>query len=101
MAYYFDFVLCKQGDRNFLFRAPEWSHLEKGDLVVVETKNGEKNATVVSSITLSINDKDEIDFIMNATGADPVVKRVLRKIVYKDLEYEEDEDEQPGDHKED
>ena len=76
-----------------MFRAPAFTHLTKGDLVVVETKKGEQMAMVVSSITLSNDDADEIDFIMNATGADSDVKKVLRKVVYKDFEYKEDDHE--------
>ena len=92
---FFDFVLCKHenSDKAYLFRAPAFTHLTKGDLVVVETKKGEQMAMVVSSITLSNDDADEIDFIMNATGADSDVKKVLRKVVYKDFKYKEDDHE--------
>ena len=47
-------------------------------------------AMVVSSMTLSDDDADEIDFIMNATGADSDVKKVLKKVVYHEFEYKED-----------
>ena len=85
---YFDFVLCKQENgKNYLFHAPAFSKLAKGDLVKVETVHGEKLATVVSCITL---DDAKIDFIMNATGAPKDVKKVLAKVEYSDFEYEED-----------
>ena len=87
MSKYFDFVLCKHpnSDKSYLFHAPAWSHLEKGDLVVVDTKKGEQMTTVVSRITLGDDETDMIDFIMNATGADTDVKKVLRKVVYREF----------------
>ena len=93
MSKYFDFVLCKHenSDRTYLFHAPAWSYLSKGDLVVVDTKKGEQMAMVISSITLGDDETDKIDFIMNATGADADVKKVLRKVVYREFEYKEDE----------
>ena len=95
MSQYFDFVLCKHDgcDKTFLFRAPAWSHLEKGDLVVVETVNGEQMAQVVSCITLGNDEVDKIDFIMNATRADSDVKKVLKKVDYKVFSYWEDDNE--------
>ena len=42
---FFDFVLCKHenSDKSYLFRAPAFTHLTKGDLVVVETKKRRGN----------------------------------------------------------
>lgn len=91
MNNYFDFVLCKQENgKNYLFHAPAFSKLKKGDLVKVETVHGEKLATVVSCITLAENDDAKIDFIMNATGAPKDVKKVLAKVEYSDFEYEDE-----------
>ena len=91
MNNYFDFVLCKHenGGKTFLFHAPAFSKLKKGDLVKVETVHGETMATVVSCITLAENDDAKIDFIMNATGAKPDVKKVLSKVEYiqSDFDY--------------
>lgn len=91
MSNYFDFVLCKMGNRkNVLFHAPAFSKLAKGDLVKVEAFHGEKMARVISCITLSADDEPKIDFIMNATGASKDVKKVLAKVEYNDFEYEDD-----------
>ena len=94
MNNYFDFVLCKHenGGKTFLFHAPAFSKLKKGDLVKVETVHGETMATVVSCITLADDDYSKIDFVMNATGARSEVKKVLSKVEYiqSDFEYEDD-----------
>lgn len=92
---YVDFVLCKHPNNghNWLFRAPGFSGLKKGDAVMVDTKFGVRNATVVSVVTVKRDDKQMIDFVMNATGADADVKKVLSKVTYAVIDYaDEDED---------
>ena len=92
MSNYFDFVLVEHeaGSKPLLFRAPAWSYFECGDLVIVETCKGEQTATVLSSITVSAVDNKVIDFIMRATRADTYVKKVLKKVEFKELVYEEE-----------
>ena len=92
---YFDFVLVKHEncDKPFLFRAPAWSHLGKNDEVIVETKHGNEKAIVIASKTLGCDEQDEIDFIMQATGASEDVKKVLAKIELRTFDYEEDDNE--------
>ena len=82
MSEYVDFVLCKHEgcDKPYLFHAPAFSHLEKGDLVTVETSKGEQMVMVIASMSVQKNDMDAIDFIMNATRADSDVKKVLKKV---------------------
>ena len=90
------FVLCKHlstDNRCFLFYAPWLSGINKGDAVIVDTKNGEKNAIVVSTAVVSKDDKDLIDLIMNATGSSTEVKRVISKVTYMDLDYSDYEEE--------
>lgn len=96
MTDYFDFVLAKHNDcdRTYLFRAPAWSGLKKGDSIKVETKRGQKLATVVSTITLRSDDTEKIDFIMHGTGAAENVRKVISKVTYVNFEYSEEEDEQ-------
>ena len=91
---YKDYVLCKldSSEKPYLFYAPRFSHLKKDDRVIVETQKGEKEATVLGSMTLGENEEDAIDFIVHATGA-TIIKRVLKKITYSDLEYEEADNE--------
>ena len=92
---YFDFVLCKftGSDKRYLFHAPAFSHLIKGDEVVVETVNGAQRAEVVSSMTLSQTDRAEIDFVMNATRAGDDIKKVLGVMSFKKLDWEDEKDE--------
>ena len=93
MSNYFDFVLVRlANDRNYLFRAPAFSSIDKGDIVICETTRGESMGTVVSSMTLSESDPEKVDFVMNATGANDEVKKVLKVARFKTLEYEEDND---------
>ena len=93
--YFIGLALCRHdgSKKNYLFRTPECAALEAGDRVVVETKNGQQLATVVSTVA-AINPEDE-DFklILGLAGVERVedLKRVLQKCVYKDFEYEEDE----------
>ena len=94
MDTYVDFVLCKHDgwDKIYLFRAPQFSHFEKGEIVTVETSKGEQMATVVSSMTVAKDDQSAIDFIMNATGAPSNVNKVLSRVKFCKFDYEEDEE---------
>lgn len=98
---YFDFVLCQmvrqetpffEADTEpILYRAPAFSKLKKGDLVIVETETNDQMAKVVACCSLADDDKDTIDLVMNMTQAEDV-KRVLAKLVYKEFGYKEVED---------
>lgn len=87
----FDFVLCKHpnDNRNFLFRAPAFSGLAKGDEVIVDTKYGRQLATVESCVNLDESETDLIDLIMTATGASKEIKKVISKVKYMNFEYED------------
>ena len=93
MDKYLDLVVCKYGalDKISVFRAPRWSYLNEGDRVVVELEKGQIEATVVRSYTIEKNSA-EMDFIIVASGTTLPLKKVLKKITYKDFEYEEDEE---------
>ena len=93
---YVDFVLCKHenSDNTYLFRAPAFSGLKKGNQVIVDTQYGQKVVTVVSVVLVATDNQPLIDFIMNATHANSDVKKVLSKVVYQEMDYsKEDEDE--------
>lgn len=94
---YIDLVVCKHDNnpKSFIFRAPAWSHLKKGDLVIVETQKGEKEAIVERSYTTN-RSSEELDFILISSGATIPLKKVLKKVTYKKLIYE---DENRGDEK--
>lgn len=89
---YIDLVSCKHSKNGnvFLFQAPAWSHLKKGDDVIVDTIRGEHPAFVVDAITVDI-DSDTFNFIVDSMEATLPLKRVLKKFDYKTFEYEEDE----------
>jgi hypothetical protein len=90
---YKDYVLCKleESDKPYLFYAPRWSHIKDGSDVIVETKDGEKPAKVMCSITLGDNEENAIEFITKATGA-TIIKKVLRVMSFKELDYSEYEE---------
>ena len=90
---YFDFVLCEpyDGEEKYLYRAPAWSGIAKGDDVLVETSTGSKQAQVCAIVTLSEEDKETIDMIMQASGASKDLRKVLTRVRYIDIEYKEDE----------
>ena len=90
---YIDLVACKHPNDNraYLFKAPQFSHLEKGDKVIVETKNGEKEVEVITTYTIGDNEDDLWSMFIALSGAEIPLKRVLRKITYREYKYEEEE----------
>lgn len=92
---YIDLVLCKHDghEKFFLFCAPAFSGLKKGDRVIVETIKGESEATVERSYTISKERDDEFEFILVASGAYLPLRKVLKKIEYIEFEYEEESNE--------
>lgn len=92
---YLDICLCKHkaSPKYFLFRAPAFSYLQKGELVIVETRNGEQEAEIVNSITLDSESK-ELAFIMKwlkCSCKSHELKRVLKRVAYRDLIYKDEE----------
>ncbi len=86
---YVDLVLCKHEKvgKGFLFVAPPFTHLKRGDDVIVDTKKGKQPAIVIDSITTNIH-SDDYMFIRKMNGMREL-KKVLGKIVY--LDYSEEE----------
>lgn len=86
---FIDLVVCKHSanDNAYVFQAPAFSLLRKGDKVIVETKQGEQMAEVERVYTAR-NSGEELDFILIASGATLPLKRVLKKVTYKEFEYE-------------
>ena len=86
-------ALCKHDGcaQSFLFQMPRYASLKEGDHVIVETKNGEQEARVVAKSTFyGIND-DDYKMIVAATGAKEPLKKVLKKIIYEELKYDDDD----------
>ena len=95
MADYIDLVACKHmnNDRSFLFKAPKFSYLSKGDKVIVETKRGNAEATVEASYTTDFNNDTELlELIIALSGAELPLKKVLKKITYREFDYMEEDD---------
>ena len=88
---YIDLVLCKHPNdgRYFLFQAPSFSYLKKGQLVMCETKKGECEAEVVNSVTVEA-ESELFNFIVDMCKATTPLKRVLKVIAYRELKYSED-----------
>lgn len=92
MSEYKDYVLAKReiSYRPELFVAPAFSHLKRDDLIVVEPEGMNQMATVIASITIDTKALEDVEFVLSATGTEKP-KRVLSKVNYEILEYEEDE----------
>ena len=95
---YIDLVLVKHkptDHETYLFQAPRWSGLKKGDEVVVETSRGEKHGVVIDCHTTSPEyDTNEFGFIITASKATLPLKKVLQKVEYKTFVYPEEEPEE-------
>lgn len=89
---YIDFVLCTKvpGGVQSMFYAPGFSHIEKGDLVLVETDEGKTTADVVASVTVDREDEAMVDMLMRLYGSRPdSIKRVNSKVRFTELDYSE------------
>ncbi len=85
-------VLCKHRNegKKYLFRAPAYSSIDKGDTVVVEDQNGETMATVVGYADVIVGN-EEYEMILECCGATLPLKRVLSKVVYREFRWDEDD----------
>ena len=95
---YVDLVLIKHpasamytNNNVFLFEAPKFTHLEKGEKVICVTKNGEAEGEVVNSITVT-TDSDEYKFAIDATGATLPLAKIKARIRLIEFEYEDEEE---------
>ena len=83
-----DLVLCElENGKDYLFYAPFCSSLDAGDSVIVETIYGEKAATV-SAIYRTCSE-DVAQFAIACAGGRTPLKRVLAKIITREIKYEE------------
>ena len=85
-------ALCQHSGSSgkFLFQMPRYSGLKPGDLVIVDTKHGEQEARVIVTETM-YTDGDDYKMILAATGATLPLKKVLRKVTFRNLNYDEDD----------
>lgn len=75
----------------YLFQAPAWSRLKHDDKVVVRTKYGITEGTVVSSITIDPT-SEAFDMYVKVARAELPLAKVLGKLEYREFVYEEEED---------
>lgn len=91
---YCDLLICVYPDsrekRNFLFQTVWYSGINPDDEVIVETKYGKQRALVVQVLEAVAKDSPELEFIAKATNATLPLKKVLKTVKYKDIEYGED-----------
>lgn len=96
MSEYIDLVLVKHHETDYetyMFQAPRWSDLKKGDEVIVETCIGEQKAKVIDSYTISTDyNEEEFNFILTASKAKLPLKKVLKKVEYHEYSYPEPEE---------
>lgn len=95
MKDYIDLVACKHEGSNkvYLFRAPGFLRLEPGTDVIVETKNGDKTATVISSMTVENDENDsEVKFAVSTLNATWPLTKVKSKVRVVDIIYDDEDD---------
>lgn len=95
MAKYMDLVLVEDLDMNrrrIVCKAPWMSHLEKGTQVYFELSKGTKFlGEVVATMDLSVDEREEIDFILAICGQSDFHK-ILSKVKVIGLNYEDEDD---------
>lgn len=89
---YIDYVLCAHPGcvNKYIFQAPAWSGLKAGDEVIVETRRGKQPATVIDVYTGPFGDSEPLTtFFARAMGVTLPLKKVLKKIEYTELQYDD------------
>ena len=92
MNRFVQFVVCQYtgNGEKYLFYAPSFTKIEKGDEVLVDTKYGERKATVLAVCTTSSDDVDRILRVLTGVEDKPL-KRVIGKYKFAKFEYGENE----------
>lgn len=88
---YLDLVLCEHSEngKRFLFRAPEFSMLKQGDLVVTDTRMGDSPAKVLDVLTVT-EDEKTMSFIVKALGATTPLMKIKSRVIFDVFEYKEE-----------
>lgn len=99
MDKYIDLVICDV-ERNGrlgksqeikVCQAPAWSGLERGDEVIIGREHEEARGVVKRLYTIE-NGGAELEFILVASGHVPPLYKILKKVLYKEFEYQEAEE---------
>lgn len=90
---YIDLVLAESKQTKFkaLFQAPAWSHLKKGDEIIVPQNEPPHTIEVLAVLTID-PESDQYKFIVGVSQATEPLLKVLAKIEYETLKYEEKTD---------
>lgn len=91
MSRFVQFVVCQHtGDsKKYLFYAPAYSDIKKGDEVLVDTQFGERKATVLATC-ISCSDDVERALCVLAGAEGKQVKRVIGKYLFAKINYSGD-----------
>ena len=86
------FVVCQHDGeiKKYLFYAPAFSDIKKGDEVLVDTQFGEKKATVLAVCTSSYDGVERTLRVL-AGAEDEPIKRVIGKYQFVKFDYSGDE----------
>ena len=92
MNRFVQFVVCQHNGDNkkYLFYAPAFSDIKKGDEVLVDTQFGEKKATVLAVCTSSSDDVERALRVLAGAEGKPI-KRIIGKYNFSKFDYSEDE----------
>ena len=75
--------------KPYIFQAPDYE-ISAGDSVVVETSRGQKYAKIIHRLMHVSEDSREVKALRLVTGINEPFKRVLSKITFNELEYEDE-----------
>ena len=91
---YLTFVVCKlETDKKYLFYAPPFTSFKEEEIIIVNTKYGEKPATVVT-YCMAESGSDTEKALRTLCKAKGKLQKVLGRFRYVTFEYEgEDDDE--------
>ena len=86
------FVVCQftGNSKKYLFYAPAFTDIKKGDEVLVDTKFGDQRATVLAVCTSMSEDVKIVLRVLTGKEDEPV-KRVIGKYNFVKFDYSEDE----------
>ena len=92
MNKYVQFVVCQHDGeiKKYLFYAPAFSDIKKGDEVLVDTQFGEKKAIVLAVCTSSSEEVERALRVLAGAEGKPI-KRVIGKYNFSKFDYREDE----------
>ena len=93
---YFDLVCCVTDEEKHLFKAPMWSGLKPGDVVMVEPWNyqtasrGEIRMVVKDIMEMASEENEHYQFILSICEDLLPLRRIKSKVVYEPLRYDDD-----------